>query len=104
MTWTVTFSEIVTGLTAANFSMYVTGPTGATVTSVTGSGTTWTVTASLGTSTGSIALQLAKSQADVQAIFKVNRIHFDRLKTETPTIYDDILDRFKKVKSKFQEE
>lgn len=51
-----------------------------------------------------VALQVTKSQADVQNIFKVNRIHFDRLKAETPTIYEEILEKFKNVKAKFPQE
>jgi hypothetical protein len=45
-----------------------------------------------------IALQVAASAEDVQAIFKANRVHYDRLKEETPTIYDDLLAMLKKAK------
>ena len=51
-----------------------------------------------------IALQVAQSQADVQSIFKVNRVHFDRLKAEAPAVYEEILEKFKEVKTKFQQE
>lgn len=51
-----------------------------------------------------LALQLAKSEADVQNIFKVNRIHFNRLKNDTPTMYDEVLEKFKKVKAQFSQE
>lgn len=51
-----------------------------------------------------IALQLAKSEADVQNIFKVNRVHFNRLKNDTPTMYDEVLEKFKQVKAKFSKE
>lgn len=51
-----------------------------------------------------IALQLAESQSDVNNIFKVNRIHFDRLKNDTPTIYAEVLENFKKAKAKFIQE
>jgi hypothetical protein len=51
-----------------------------------------------------IALQVAQSQADVQNIFKVNRLHFDRLKAEAPAVYEEILEKFKEVKTKFQQE
>jgi hypothetical protein len=51
-----------------------------------------------------LALQLAKSEADVQNIFKVNRVHFNRLKNDTPTMYDEVLEKFKQVKSKFSQE
>ena len=50
-----------------------------------------------------VALQLAKSADDVNAIFKVNKVHFDRLKEETPTIYADALDMLKKAKNSFKE-
>jgi hypothetical protein len=49
--WTVTFSEPVTGVSAADFALSHTALSGASITNVTGSGTTYTVTAS----TGSIA-------------------------------------------------
>lgn len=48
-----------------------------------------------------IAFQICQSQADVQNIFKVNRLHFDRLKNEAPVKYDELLLRFKAVKEKF---
>lgn len=51
-----------------------------------------------------VALQLAESQSDVNNIFKVNRIHFDRLKNDTPTIYAEVLENFKKAKAKFIQE
>lgn len=50
-----------------------------------------------------VALELAKSADDVNAIFKVNKVHFDRLKEETPTIYADALDMLKKAKNSFKE-
>jgi hypothetical protein len=58
--YTVTFSETVTGVTAANFTMVTTGTAGATVTGVTGSGTTYTVTVNLGASTGSVCAAVCK--------------------------------------------
>ena len=51
-----------------------------------------------------VALQLAKSADDVNNIFKVNKIHFDRLKEETPTIYADALEILKKAKQSFTKE
>lgn len=51
-----------------------------------------------------ISLQVAQSAVDVQDIFKANRIHFDRLKEETPTIYDDLLAILKKAKLSFPQE
>jgi len=61
VTWTVVFSESVTGVVAGNFATIQTGLTGSTaVTNVSGSGTTYTVTASTGTSgTGTLQLKLS---------------------------------------------
>jgi len=59
ISWTVTISEAVTGVTAANFAL--TGSRGAEITSVTGSGTTWTVTANVGTAGGSLGLSMINS-------------------------------------------
>ena len=56
VSWTITFSEAVSGLTAANLGL--TGSTGASITGVTGSGTTWTVTANVGTAGGSVGLSM----------------------------------------------
>lgn len=57
VSWTVTFSKSVTGVSASNFSLAITGLGGPPViTAVTGSGTTWTVTASTGSGSGSLGL------------------------------------------------
>ncbi len=58
VTFTVTFSEPVTGVAASDFALAVNGLTGAAITSVTGAGATYTVTANTGTGTGSLALEL----------------------------------------------
>lgn len=50
-----------------------------------------------------VALELAKSADDVNNIFRVNKVHFDRLKEETPTIYADALELLKKTKNSFKE-
>ncbi len=58
--WTVTFSEAVTGVNAADFALVQGGGvSGAAITNVSGSGTTWTVTASTGTGSGTLGLNLA---------------------------------------------
>jgi hypothetical protein len=57
VTFTVTFSESVTGVTTSNFSLSTTGVTGASVSSVAGSGTTRTVTVNTGTGSGTIRLR-----------------------------------------------
>jgi hypothetical protein len=57
--YTVTFSEDVTGVNAADFVLTKTGSiTGASIVSVTGSGTTYTVTVSTGSGNGSLRLDV----------------------------------------------
>ncbi|MGC1378571.1 MAG: hypothetical protein WA821_20235 [Anaerolineales bacterium] len=56
--FTVTFSEAVTGVDAADFTPTVTGLTGATITDVSGSDDTYTVTASTGAGSGAIRVDL----------------------------------------------
>ena len=48
-----------------------------------------------------LCMRLAKSSEDINTIFKRNRVHYDRLKEETPTIYAELLAKFKKAKAKF---
>jgi large repetitive protein len=59
VSWTVTFSEPVTGVTSANFALANGGLTSPSISGVTGSGATWTVTASTGSGDGSLGLNLA---------------------------------------------
>ena len=59
VSWTVVFSEVVTGVTAANFSLSGSAAPGASITSVTGSGTTRTVTANTGPGNGDLILDLS---------------------------------------------
>ena len=57
--WTVTFSESVTGVGAADFALARTGGvTGGAITAVTGSGTTYSVTATTGSGDGTLGLSL----------------------------------------------
>jgi hypothetical protein len=56
--FTVTFSEVVTGVDAADFSITSTGITGAFVTGVTGSGTSFTVSVNTGTGSGDLYLDV----------------------------------------------
>lgn len=58
VSWTVTFSEIVTGVDSSDFALAQTGLSGAVITSVTGSGTSWVVIASTGTGNGTLGLNL----------------------------------------------
>ena len=77
--WTITFSEPVTGLTAANLQLVPTGLTGAGNIQVTPSSSTltatWTVTASTGTGTGTLGLTMQNStgvaDASSQAVTNV---------------------------------
>jgi ELWxxDGT repeat protein len=62
----VTFSEPVTGVSAANFTLVNTGlSSNPAIVSVTGSGTTWTVLVSAGTGNGSLGLNLTSSMGVV---------------------------------------
>ena len=56
--WTVTFSEAVTGVDAADFALAASGLTGASISNVSGSGASYTVTASTGTGDGTLGLNL----------------------------------------------
>jgi hypothetical protein len=59
VSWTVTFSESVTGVNAADFALVNTGLGGTpAITTVTGSGASYTVTASTGTGSGTLRLNL----------------------------------------------
>ncbi len=59
VSWTVTFSEAVTGVNAADFTLVQAGGvSGASIATVTGSGATWTVTANTGSGTGTLGLNL----------------------------------------------
>lgn len=58
VSWTVVFSDSVTGVDATDFALAASGLTGQNITSVTGSGTTWTVTANTGTGVGTLGLNL----------------------------------------------
>jgi len=59
VTYTLTFSEEVSGVTSGNFAVTTGGAlTGATVGAISGSGTTWTVTVNTGRGTGSLHLDV----------------------------------------------
>lgn len=62
VSWTVTFSESVTGVSSGNFALVNSGLGGTpAITSVAGAGTTWTVTASAGTGTGTLGLNMVNT-------------------------------------------
>lgn len=79
VSWTITFSEPVAGLTAANLQLVPTGLTGVGNIQVTPSSSTltatWTVTASTGTGTGTLGLTMQNStgvaDASSQAVTNV---------------------------------
>lgn len=58
VTWTVTFSEAVTGVDASDFSLVEAGLSGSVITGVTGSGGSRTVTATVGSGDGTLGLNL----------------------------------------------
>ena len=61
VSWTVTFSESVTGLAVSNFTLVNSGLSGPAISGVSGSGSSWTVTASVGTGTGTLGLNLTSA-------------------------------------------
>ncbi len=65
VTYSVVFSETVTGVDVSDFTLTTSGITGASVASVTGSGTTYTVTVNTGTGNGTIRLDLADNDSIV---------------------------------------
>jgi hypothetical protein len=69
VSWTVTFSESVTGVDAADFTLVRTGSvTGGSITAVTGSGATRTVTAGTGSGSGTLGLNLVDNDTIVDAL------------------------------------
>ncbi len=58
VSWTVTFSEDVTGVDSSDFALSSTGLTGPAIGPVLGAGDTWTVTAATGTGSGTLGLNL----------------------------------------------
>lgn len=68
VSWTVTFSQSVTGVDASDFALVLGGAAaGASITSVTGSGATWTVTAATGTGYGTLGLNVVDNDSIVNA-------------------------------------
>jgi hypothetical protein len=64
VSWTVSFSEAVAGVTTANFSLVSTGLSGAKITQVVqapGTGTGWTVTALTGSGVGTLRLDMVNA-------------------------------------------
>ena len=68
VSWTVVFSESVTGVDASDFALATTGAvTGATITGVSGSGSQYTVTANTGTGSGTLGLNLVDNDSILDA-------------------------------------
>ena len=68
LSWTVTFTEPVTGVGAADFTLVRTGVTGGAISGVTGSGTTYTVTSTSGSGDGTFGLNLDDDDSIVDAL------------------------------------
>ncbi|MBX7223761.1 MAG: hypothetical protein K1Y36_27855 [Blastocatellia bacterium] len=61
VSWNVSLSSSVTGLTLSNFALVSSGLTGPSLTGISGSGAAYTVTATVGTGSGTLALNLANA-------------------------------------------
>ena len=68
VSWTVLFSESVTGVDTSDFALVTTGAvTGAAITGVSGSGSQYTVTANTGTGSGTLGLNLVDNDSILDA-------------------------------------
>lgn len=68
--FTVTFSEVVTGVDAPDFSLATTGVSGASVTGVSGTGNTRTVSVNTGTGGGTIRLNVVDDDSIIDRVSK----------------------------------
>jgi hypothetical protein len=68
VSWTVTFSEAVSGVDQSDFALATSGISGASITGVTGTGAVRTVTASTGTGDGNIGLDLVDDDTIVDGV------------------------------------
>jgi hypothetical protein len=66
--FTVTFTEIVTGVETGDFSLATSGVSGAAITNIAGSGTTWTATVNTGAGDGTIGLNVDDNDTIVDVI------------------------------------
>ncbi len=66
--WTVTFSEAVTGVAAADFALAANGISGAAISLISGAGASYTVTASTGTGEGTLGLNLVDDDTIIDAV------------------------------------
>ncbi|MBI1797420.1 MAG: autotransporter-associated beta strand repeat-containing protein [Candidatus Eisenbacteria bacterium] len=67
ISFTATFSEVVTGVDATDFALTTTGVSGASISGVTGSGASRTVTVNTGSGSGTIRLDLGDDDSIVDA-------------------------------------
>ena len=68
MTYTLSFTEPVTGVDVTDFTLTVSGVTGASVASVSGSGANYTVTVNTGTGVGALRLNMADNNSIADAV------------------------------------
>lgn len=65
VTFTVTFSESVSGVSTGNFSVDATGPSGASISGISGTGATRTVTVNTGTGDGTLSIDLLNNLSNI---------------------------------------
>ncbi len=63
VSWTVTFSEAVTGVDIGDFALSEAGLSGSAITGVSGGGASWTVTATVGAGEGTLGLNLVDNDS-----------------------------------------
>jgi hypothetical protein len=68
VSWTVGFSEPVTGVDTADFALATSGVTSASISTVTGSNATYTVTVNTGSGSGTIGLNLVDDDSIIDAL------------------------------------
>jgi hypothetical protein len=66
--FTVTFSELVTGVDTGDFSLATSGVSGATITNITGSGSSYTVSVNTGSGSGTIGLNVVDDDTILDVI------------------------------------
>lgn len=70
VSWTLVFSESVTGVDEADFALQIDGITGANITSVTGSGQNYVVTAVVGSGSGTLGIKLIDNNSIMDSALK----------------------------------
>jgi hypothetical protein len=97
VSYTVTFSEPVTGVDASDFALTTTGITGASIDNVSGSGSTYTVTVNTGTGNGAIRLDVLDDDTilnsvsnDLAAGFTLGQ-SYDVIDNTAPTVLSSVI-------------